>query len=135
MTLMNLEREIEINFVQVKAEETLGELVQAVSRSKRNLFPVVSPDNRLVGIVVLDDIRHIMFDQSQYEELKVREVMTLPPEIISTDDSMELVMNKFDESGAWNLPVTKEGKYLGFVSKSRLFSAYRALLRETILGE
>ena len=135
MTLMNLEREIEINFVQVKAEETLGELVQAVSRSKRNLFPVVSPDNRLVGIVVLDDIRHIMFDQSQYEELKVREVMTLPPEIISTDDSMELVMNKFDDSGAWNLPVTKDGKYLGFVSKSRLFSAYRALLRETILGE
>ena len=135
MTLMNLEREIEINFVQVKAEETLGELVQAVSRSKRNLFPVVSPDNRLVGIVVLDDIRQIMFDQSQYEELKVREVMTLPPEIITTDDSMEIVMNKFDESGAWNLPVTKEGKYLGFVSKSRLFSAYRALLRETILGE
>ena len=135
MTLMNLKQEIETNFVQVTPEQTLRELVKAVSESTRNLFPVVSPDNRLVGVVILDDIRQIMFDQSQYDELTVTDVMTLPPEIITTEDFMENVMRKFDESGAWNLPVTEDGKYLGFVSKSRLFSAYRSLLREVIMEE
>lgn len=135
LTLMNLRQEVETNFVSVRPEQSLRELVKAVSESNRNLFPVVSPDNRLVGVVILDDIRQVMFDQSQYDELTVSEVMTLPPEIIMMTDVMDAVMRKFDESGAWNLPVTEHGKYVGFVSKSRLFSAYRALLREVILEE
>ena len=130
LTLMNLREEVETNFQSVQPDWTLGQLVKAVSKSNRNIYPVVDPNGHLIGIVTLDDIRQIMFDQSQYEEMQVHMFMTSPPEIIYTKDSMAKVMTKFDESGAWNLPVVENHKYIGFVSKSKLFSAYRRLLKE-----
>jgi CIC family chloride channel protein len=84
----------------------------------------------LLGVVTLDDIRQIMFDQSQYDKMHVYELMSAPREIIHVSDSMAEVMIKFDESGAWDLPVVEAHKYVGFVSKSKLFSAYRDLLRQ-----
>ena len=136
LTLMNLRDEVESNFASVQAEDSLRSLVDAVGQSKRNLFPVLSPSRQLVGVVTLDDIRQIMFDQSQYDEVQVRDIMTLPPEIIDLDDQMDLVMKKFEESEAWNLPVVDDGgRYIGFVSKSKLFSAYRGLLREFVHEE
>ncbi len=131
LTLMNLRDEVESNFTKVKPEDTLRDLVRAVSSSKRNLFPVVDHDEKLLGIVLLDDIRPIMFNTNLYDEVKVHELMTLPPEVIQMNDRMERVVRKFDESGAWNLPVVDDsGKYLGFVSKSRMFSAYREVLMQ-----
>lgn len=130
LTLMSLKEEIETNFQIVQADWTLGELVKVVSNSSRNVYPVIDPDGHLIGIVTLDDIRQIMFDQSQYDDLLVHMLMTSAPEIIYTSDSMGTVMSKFDESGAWNLPVVENHKYVGFVSKSKLFSAYRRLLKE-----
>ena len=131
LTLMSLKDEIETNFATIQPEDSLRELIAVVSNSKRNIFAVVDPADRLIGILMLDDIRSIMFNTELYDDVNVNELMTLPPEIIHLSDRMETVVSKFDESGAWNLPVVNEqGKYIGFVSKSRLFSAYRQVLVE-----
>lgn len=127
LTLMQLDSVIEKNFVKVRPEMTLEEMLhQAVSKSNRNLFPVIDKDTRLVGVITLDDIRTVMFDQELYKTTSVETYMHNPPEyIIYEKDSMKMVMKKFQHSGAWNLPVIKHGKYHGFVSKSKLLTAYR----------
>lgn len=130
LTLMKLQTEVEKDFSIVKPEDTLGELVQVVSKSKRNIFPVVGADKKLEGIVLLDDIRQIMFEPDQYDEVQVKEVMSNFPTAVSSSDSMDKVMQKFNESGAWNLPVIDHDQYIGFVSKSKLFNAYRKVLQD-----
>ena len=110
---------------------TLGEIVQeAVVHSKRNIFPVVHPETQtLEGILLLDDLRPVMFDQSLYSEITARELMQNPPAIINLEqDRMTDVMKKFQETGAWNLPVVSENSYFGFISKSKLLTAYRRKL-------
>jgi len=130
LTLMKLDSVIEKDLIPVNAEDTLGDLVKVVSKSKRNIFPVLNEEEELVGIVLLDNIREIMFNHECYGDTWVTDVMITPPEIVNMEDNMDLVMQKFNESDAWNLPVLKEGKYLGFVSKSKIFNAYRDLLVE-----
>lgn len=128
LTLMVLKDVIENDFLKVRPSMTLGELVNIVARSKRNIFPVVNKEGHLLGIVTLDDIREIMFNPDLYEEIKVDQIMNAPPGILQDDYNMEQVMNIFTETGAWNLPVVKDKKYIGFVSKSKMFSNYRKLL-------
>lgn len=131
LTLMNLEKEIETNFLTVRPYQSLGDLVKVVSNSSRNIFPVTDEENVFLGVVMLNDIRGIMFDKEQYDKVHVHEIMVAAPEFIFVSDTMESVMKKFDASGAWNLPVVSQGrKYIGFVSKSKLFSAYRGLLKD-----
>lgn len=130
LTLLNVTKVIETDFLPIEPTETLGSLVKKVSQSRRNVFPVVTTDGKFVGIVMLDDIRPIMFDASRYDTTTVQEIMNLPPEIITINESMESVMNKFEYSKAWNLPVVDGDKYVGFVSKSKIFSVYRNLLIE-----
>jgi CIC family chloride channel protein len=130
LTMMNLKKEIEINFITVDPYDKLGDLVKVVMESDRNLFPVVDRNGHLVGVVTLNDIRKIMFDRYMYERMSVHELMTLPPETIQLDERMSDVVDKFEKSGAWNLPVLDGNKYVGFVSKSRLFSEYRQLLKQ-----
>ena len=125
-----LKKEIEVNFRTVGPYDSLGDLVKEVSKSSRNLFPVIDDNQQFLGVVTLDDIRTIMFDHDKYDKMVVHELMQAAPEFIYTTDSMETVMNKFESSGAWNLPVLKGEKYVGFVSKSKLFSAYRQLLKD-----
>lgn len=128
LTLMSLADEVENDFSVVGEHETLRGLVNIVAKSKRNLFPVLNDKQALVGIVLLDDIREIMFDQSTYDTVRVSDIMTQPPCIIELQTNMEQVMRHFEACGAWNLPVVEKGKYQGFVSKSKLFSAYREWL-------
>jgi CIC family chloride channel protein len=128
LTLLRLHNVIEKDLLTVKPETTLGELVGIIAKSKRNIFPVVDDQNNFKGIVLLDDVREIMFEKELYSIKKVSELMRLSPEIISHDEKMELVMKKFNDSGAWNLPVVHNGKYVGFISKSRIFNAYRDML-------
>ncbi|WP_430410707.1 chloride channel protein [Kordia sp.] len=130
LTLMALDSVIEQNFSKIQPKMTLGEMLHtAVAKSKRNLFPVVDEDNILVGIIVLDDIREFMFDTSLYNSLHVDDIMHNAPDyIIYEQDNMKSVMKKFQDSSAWNLPVLKEGKYYGFVSKSKMLTAYRRKL-------
>lgn len=130
LTLMQLDDVIEKDFKPVHQQMTLGEMLHdCVAKSTRNLFPVIDNEGVLVGIVLLDDIREFMFDTSMYDKVQVESLMHRAPEYIFYDsDSMQQVMQKFQDSGAWNLPVIKDGKYLGFVSKSKLLTAYRRKL-------
>lgn len=130
LTLMQLKTEVETDFSIVHPEQTLGELVKIISVSKRNIFPVVNDEKNLEGIVLLDDIRKIMFDPKKYEKVYVSELMSQYPDAVASSDSMEVVMEKFQRSGAWNLPVIDHDKYVGFVSKSKLFNDYRKLLKD-----
>ncbi len=129
LTAMVLKNLIERNFVSVRVEENLGDLVSAVSRSSRNLFPVLDDEKHLVGIITLDAIRSIMFDVTKYKDIKVSDLMQRPPELIFSDDTMKVTMDKFERSSAWNLPVVNHrDEYAGFISKSKLLTAYRRKL-------
>lgn len=129
LTLMRIESVVEKNFEPVRPDMDLGELVGVISRAKRNLFPVVDDGGALIGIVQMDDIRNIMFRQELYRRFTVDRLMTSAPCRLSVNDPMEVVMKKFDDTGAWNLPVDDaDGKYLGFVSKSKVFATYRQVL-------
>ena len=131
LTLLKTSDLIESDFKTVSIDKTLGDLVEIISKSKRNIFPVIDSSSRLVGIILLDDIRHIMFDKELYNKLKVSEIMTMPVDFVFIEDKMECVMRKFDTSQAWNLPVIDKDKvYIGFVSKSKIFSAYRQQLQQ-----
>ncbi len=131
LTVLRLEPLVEKEFSTVNPDNTLGELVKVVSRSNRNLFPVIDNEGTLVGVVSLDDIRKVMFDTSRYETTVVRDLMTVPDAFVHTGDHMKAVMDKFESSCAWNLPVVDvNGRYMGFVSKSKIFSSYRNLLQQ-----
>ncbi|MEM9022630.1 MAG: chloride channel protein, partial [Bacteroidota bacterium] len=130
LTLMQLHKEIETNFETVDPYQTLGDLVQVIARSSRNLFPVVDREGYFLGTVMLNDVRDLMFKKELYDKTYVHNLMSDAAEQVSVKDNMDMVMKKFESSGAWNLPVLQDGKYVGFVSKSKLFSAYRSLLRD-----
>jgi CIC family chloride channel protein len=125
LTLLKLKNVIETDHLTINVDSKLGELVQIVSKSKRNIFPVVDRVGNFCGVVLLDDIRGFMFDKERYNKTLVKDLMVMPPAIISPDEKMEGVMKKFNESGAWNLPVVNNRKYIGFISKSTIFNAYR----------
>ncbi len=130
LTLMKLREVVENDFEAVHPDQTLGELVKAISRSRRNIHPVLNDRGELLGIVPLEEVRSVMFDRSKYETTQVRDLMVLPADTIDLADRMDGVMAKFDKSRAWNLPVTEQGRYVGFVSRSNLFGAYRKWLQE-----
>jgi len=130
LTLMKLHEEIEKDFLTVDPYASLGDLVKIISESSRNLFPVVDKNHYFLGVVLLNDIREIMFKRELYENTYVHDLMNDAPEQIGISDNMEVVMKKFETSDAWNLPVLDNGRYVGFVSKSKLFSAYRSLLKD-----
>ncbi|MCD4679574.1 MAG: chloride channel protein [Bacteroidales bacterium] len=127
---MQVKKLIETNFSTINADASLGDLVKVVSDSHRNVFPVVDKDKTFLGIVFLDDIRHIMFKPEMYDNTYVRNLMFMPDIIVQTDESMEEVAQKFHKSGKYNLPVLKDDKYVGFISRANVFSAYRKLLKE-----
>ena len=130
LTLMKMENVVEKDFVVVHPEMDLGELVKAIAASHRNVFPVTDKKTgELLGIVLLDDIRNIMFRQELYHRFTVNKLMTSAPAKIFDTDGMEQVMQTFDDTKAWNLPVVdEEGRYQGFVSKSKIFNSYRQVL-------
>ena len=129
LTLLKIGSVIETDFVSVRPEMNLQDMVKAISQSTRNLFPVVSKEGQLIGVVLLDEIRNIMFRPDLYKRMFVNEFMSIPPARVEVDDSMEKVMKAFDDTGAWNLPVVEDGRYVGFVSKSKIFNSYRRVLR------
>ncbi len=125
---MDLDCLIEKDFIKIPIEATLGDVVHdAISKSCRNIFPVVSRHNHFLGIVLLDDIRSVMFDTALYQKINVGNMMQQPPAVIEQEkDSMETIAHKFHKTGAWNLPVVGyHNRYVGFVSRGRLLSAYR----------
>ena len=130
LMMMSLDKIIETNFKTISVEANLGEILKkGVVKSTRNIFPIVNVEKEFLGIVLLDDIRNIMFETNLYESIMVSDLMHSAPDVIDYDkDSMRQIMKKFSYSGAWNLPVIKKGKYHGFISKSKLLTVYRRKL-------
>lgn len=124
LRFMQLSKLIETDLKSINENANLGDLVKVISKSKRNIFPVLTKEGVLIGVVLLDEVREIMFNEEMYST-SIRNLMIMPPATIKYEDTMEIVLKKFTETGAWNLPVIDKGKYVGFVSKSKLFSAYR----------
>lgn len=130
LTLLKIDNVIETDFKTVHPEMSLKEMVDTISVSNRNLFPVTDEDGKLKGVVLLDDIRNIMFRTDLYRKMHVSRFMAAVPAVIDINMPMDKVMEIFDKTNAWNLPVVGEnGKYLGFVSKSKIFNSYRRVLR------
>ena len=129
LTLLKMDSVIERDFLEVKPDMSLKQMVDTIAKSNRNLFPVVDDSGRLLGVVLLDDIRNIMFRPDLYRKMYVNKFMAIPPAKIEVGESMDKVMKIFDDTGAWNLPVVENGRYIGFVSKSKIFNSYRRVLR------
>ncbi len=129
LTLLKMNSVIETDFLTVTPDMDLKQMVDTISRSNRNLFPVLNEEKHLIGVVLLDDIRNIMFRPDLYKRMHVSRFMSIPPAKLQLGDSMDHVMKTFDTTGAWNLPVVDGDKYIGFVSKSKIFNSYRRVLR------
>ena len=131
LTLLKTKELVETDFTPIRIDDNLGDLVNAVSVSHRNIFPVLDSKKRFQGYVALSDIRSDMFRNDLYEKAKVYNYMRSAPEYVYPDEPMESVMRKFEKTGAWNLPVVdRDRQYVGFVSKSKIFNAYREELRD-----
>jgi CIC family chloride channel protein len=128
LTQMDWKKEIETDLSIVRPDAKLGDLVKIISKSKRNLYPVVDQYNILEGIVSLDEVREIMFNSDLYDSVTMRDLMTIPPSYIDKKENIETVMETFQRTGVWNLPVLDNGYYVGFISKSRIYTTYRELL-------
>lgn len=129
LTLLKMDNVLETDLATLFPEMTLGELCKVIAESHRNIFPVIDHDGRLMGVLLLDEVRNIMFQPRLYNRFHVSELMTSPQAILSHDMPMEKVMQIFEDTGAWNLPVVDADKrYMGFVSKSKIFNSYRRVL-------
>ena len=136
LTLLDIQTIIEKDIKIIHPQMTLGDVVKIIATYRRNIFAVTDDDNVLRGVVLLDDIRNIMFRPELYDRFKVKKFMTSPPAKIDIQMPMEKIMRIFDDTQAWNLPVVDElGKYLGFISKSKIFNAYREVLVENFSDE
>ncbi len=129
LTVMRINNIIENDLATVKDNATLGELVNIIKQSHRNTFIVIDEESNLKGLIDLDDVREIMFNEKLYNLIVVREIMKKPLEIIDIHESMMSVMKKFEHSGAWLLPVVDNNKYIGSISKTSMFNEYRNMLK------
>ncbi len=126
---MKLESIIENNFSVVQAFLTLKQFVGVIAQSKRNIFPVVDDDKKLVGIIMMDDIREVMFNTEMYDKVTTSDLMNNPPFTANINDQPDILMKKFEEYAVWNIPVIDdEGIYLGFISKTGMLDKYREKL-------
>jgi CIC family chloride channel protein len=123
---------LETDFATIHFKATLRDIVETIKHSKRNTFPVVKKNNKLLGIIYLDNIREEMFNTEHYDTVTAKEVMRKPSMIIDSSEDIFSIMKKFEESGQWNLPVVKEGIYIGFLSKSSILDKYRNELLVTV---
>ena len=131
LTLLKTNDLIETDLAPVQIDYTMRELVDAVAHSKRNIFPVVDSKNHFQGYVSLDDIRSEMFKYENYDTMHVYNFMKSAPAYVYVNEKMDSVMSKFEQTGAWNLPVvTDDRTYVGFISKSKIFSSYREQLKQ-----
>ena len=126
MTSSNL---IETNFSTIRPDQTLGDLVKVIASSSRNIFPVVAENGEFKGHILFDDVRKFMFDTNLYDT-PVEKIMVYPDYVINYDESMESIVQKFEESHKYNIVIVDNGKYLGYISRANVFTAYQATLKE-----
>lgn len=129
LTLLNVKRVIDTDLLTISPDSNLGDLTKLIEKSKRNLFPVVDSDGHYLGVVDMDDVRLDMFHEDKYQR-PISDYILDVKEKVSFSDSMEKVMEKFRNTGYYNLPVVENGKYVGFVSRANVFKAYRKVLQD-----
>jgi len=130
LSMMKAGNLIETNFLTAKPNDTLGDLVKLIAKSSRNIFPVIDEDRNFLGIVFLDHIREIIFQPEMYDSTWVRDLLFRPDVTVDINESMEEIAKKFQNTDKFNMAVLSKGKYVGFISRARVFSAYRKLLRD-----
>jgi len=129
LSMMRVNKLIETDFKPVHADASLGDLVKIIEVSHRNIFPIVDDENNMRGMLKMDDVRHLIFRPDKYDKVKVKDLMYMPEFYVSSSDSMQEVADKFHSCGRYNLAVIDQGKYVGFISRARVFSAYQKMLR------
>lgn len=129
LSMMTAENLIETNFSVIEPKKTLEDLIPLIASSARNIYPVVDEDGNFMGHILFDDIRPIMFDRKLYCVL-LENIMVKPQYVIDPGESMESIVKKFDESHKYNIPVVKDGKYIGYLSRAKVFTTYQETLRE-----
>lgn len=130
LTLMDIKKVIEKDFVTLYPEDTLDQLVNAVKISKRNVYPVVDDEGRLQGVLTLNDVKELIFEKEYYGRIKMKDIMYYPETYVSYYDTLQTIINKMERSGHYNVPVIKDEKYIGFVSRAKIFSVYRKLIKD-----
>ncbi|MGN7822418.1 chloride channel protein [Chitinophaga sp. 22536] len=130
LLMLKMQDLVEQDIQRVDISSSLRELIELVKDGHRNIIAVVSQQDKLEGIITLDDIRPIMFSPDLYDTITVKKLMKAPPAVVSLKDNITLVLKKFDEAHVWNLPVVQDKRLMGFVSKSRILNKYRLLLQE-----
>jgi len=131
LTLLSLEALIEKNFTTVTADMDLRKFTTSISKSQRDIYPVVDVNGKFLGVVSLNSVKLYMFRTELYRDYTVRAFMKEPPAILTIHDSLQTAMEKFENSGAWNIPVVDdEYRYIGFISRSGLFNRYRQTLKK-----
>ena len=130
LSLMSIERLIEHNFLTVRPEASLGDLVKCISRSSRNIYPVTDEKGRFFGLVFFDDIKTLIFKPELYDQILVKDLMYMPKTLIYRQENMEEVARKFQNCQDYNIPVLDGDKYVGFVSRANVFSHYRTKVKE-----
>ncbi|MBR6269848.1 MAG: chloride channel protein [Bacteroidales bacterium] len=131
LTLLRLQDFIEKDFKPIIGDRSLADLVKVIASSNRNVYPVLDHEKHFIGIIFLNDVREVMFDHENYYKIHISEFLKAAPAVVYSDEKMETVMEKFELTNAWNLPVVdRDGVYLGFVSKSKIFSSYREQLQQ-----
>lgn len=129
LNMMTSSHLIETNFSMIRPDKTLGDLVKIIASSQRNIFPVVAENGDFKGHILFDDVRKFMFDTSLYGT-SVEKIMVYPDYIINYDESMESIVQKFEESHKYNIVVVEDGKYVGYISRANVFTTYQATLKE-----
>ncbi|MDF1573053.1 MAG: chloride channel protein [Bacteroidales bacterium] len=130
LSMLTVTEVLENDCERVPVNGKLRDLVHAVSKSTRNIFPVVNEQQELIGVISLNDVRDVIFNTELYDKMKITEIMQIPPAVIRKDENMKKVLEIFEETEAWNLPVTENNRYVGFISRSKIFNSYRSLLKE-----
>lgn len=124
---------IEKDFTTVYNDSSLRVLINLIPESRRNIFPVIDRDGKLKGIIPFDVIRPLLFDAESYDDVTIAQLMQMPPAVVDIQDDPQSILNVFDKTNAWNLPVTNKGVYIGYISKSSVFDKYRQLLKNNSL--
>lgn len=129
LSMMTSDNLIETNFKTIRPEQTLGDLVKVIASSTRNIFPVVAENGDFKGHILFDDVRTFMFDTKLYDT-PVEKIMVYPDYIINYDETIESIVQKFEESHKYNIVIVDHGKYLGYISRANVFTTYQATLKE-----
>ncbi|MGN6490844.1 MAG: chloride channel protein [Agriterribacter sp.] len=129
LTSMSLQQMLQDKYDTISLDKTLAELIELIKKSERNVFAVTDSKQKFAGIVELNDIKQKLFQPETFSSTSVKSLMKKPPDVLYEDENMLSAMEKFDISQSWYLPVLdKEKKFLGFISKTKVFNKYREIL-------